>query len=235
MHVLLIEDESDLGREIRNSLVSSGHHVIWKKDGEEGKKAAENNLFDIILLDLNIPRLLGLEVLHYLRKKSVHNQKIPILIITASDEVDIKVEGLNAGADDYLVKPFEMAELEARIMSVHRRQAGLPSNLLIRGNLEMDIQFHTVLLDQKQVELSPREFVILQKLLENQGRIISKEILLNSLYKWQNEAESNVIEVHIHHLRKKFGDDFIQTKRGIGYSIEKLTPTPPSKAAENPH
>lgn len=218
MRLLLVEDDSLLGDGIRAGLRLAGHTVDWVKDGIAAQLALEAEEYSLVVLDLGLPRLSGLELLRWLRQSG---KTLPVLILTARDTVADRVKGLDGGADDYLVKPFDLDELTARIRSLLRRSSGRASPLLAHGEITLDPAAHRVTRRDQTVELSPREFAILQQLMENTGRALSREQLEQSLYGWNEEVESNAIEVHIHHLRKKLGTELIRTVRGVGYMIGK--------------
>lgn len=218
MKILLAEDDSMLGRTIKNALESENNVVDLVTDGEMCEIALSTSQFEILLLDINLPIKSGLEVLKTLRKKK---NPIPVLILTARDSVMQKIEGLDLGADDYLVKPFDLDELMARIRSLTRRSKGISSAILSHKNITIDPAAHKVTKDGKIVEdLSPKEFIILKILLENSGKVKSRAHLEELLYSWDDSVESNAVEVYIHHLRKKLGTSLIKTIRGVGYVIE---------------
>ena len=216
MRLLLVEDDELLGDAVRTGLSQEGYTVDWMKDGISAEAALKAEHFDLVVLDLGLPRRSGLEILKTLRTSS---NPIPVLILTARDTVSDRVQGLDTGADDYFIKPFDMDELNARIRALLRRSSGRASPKLVHKGITLDPVAHIVTLDDKPVELSAREFVILQTLLENKGKVISKSRLEQGLYGWNMEVESNTVEVYIHHLRKKLGNDLIQTIRGVGYMI----------------
>ncbi len=218
MRILLVEDDPQLGDGLTIGLRQSGFAVDWLKDGHSADIALQSECFDLLVLDLGLPRLSGMEVLSRARNRGQH---LPILILTARDETGDKVSGLDAGADDYLVKPIDLDELTARIRALTRRSAGRAAPLLIHGEISLDPAAHSVSLGGRPVELSSREFSLLQMLLENTGRVLTRSQLEQSLYGWRDEPESNALEVHIHHLRKKLGSDLIRTLRGVGYTIAK--------------
>lgn len=218
MRILLVEDDLQLGDGLTVGLRQSGFAVDWVRDGEMADLALSTETFDLLVLDLGLPKLSGMEVLKRLRGRS---QMLPVLILTARDATGDKVLGLDAGADDYLVKPIDLDELAARIRALTRRTAGRAAPLLTHGNLALDPAAHTVTLAGQIVELSSREFSLLQMLLENTGRVLSRSQLEQSVYGWHDEPESNALEVHIHHLRKKLGSHLIRTLRGVGYTIAK--------------
>ena len=218
MRILLVEDDPQLGDGLTIGLRQAGFAVDWVKDGNSADRALQSETFDLVVLDLGLPRLSGMEVLTRARGR---RQTLPVLILTARDATGDKVSGLDAGADDYLVKPVDLDELAARIRALTRRSAGRAAPLLTRGNLALDPAAHSVTLAGAPVELSSREFSLLQMLLENSGRVLSRSQLEQSVYGWRDEPDSNALEVHIHHLRKKLGSELIRTLRGIGYTIAK--------------
>jgi DNA-binding response OmpR family regulator len=218
MRLLLVEDDALLGDGIRAGLQQSGFVVDWVKDGQAAKLALEAEAYALVLLDLGLPRLSGTELLKWLRGTG---NGVPVLILTARDTVADRVSGLDAGADDYLIKPFDLDELAARIRALLRRAGGRAAPLIVHGQLEIDPASRQVTLEGRPVELSAREYAILQVLLENAGRALSREQLEQSLYGWGDEVESNAVEVHIHHLRRKLGTELIRTLRGVGYLVDK--------------
>ena len=217
MRVLLAEDDDLLGDGLKTGLKQEGYTVDWVKDGQSAENARLDNEFDLVVLDLGLPKKAGLEVLKQLRNSGKH---IPVLILTARDSVQDRVTGLDSGADDYLVKPFDLEELCARLRVLQRRTAGRSAPVIIHGGISLDPAAHKVLLNGDAINLSMREFVLLQHLMENIGRVIPRARLEEKLYGWDAEVESNSLEVFIHHLRKKLGTDFIRTVRGVGYMIE---------------
>ena len=216
MRILLVEDDPQLGDGLTIGLRQASFAVDWLKDGNSADHALQSETFDFVVLDLGLPRLSGMEVLTRARSRG---QTMPVLILTARDATGDKVSGLDAGADDYLVKPVDLDELAARIRALTRRSAGRAAPLLTRGDLALDPAAHSVTLAGAPVELSSREFSLLQMLLENAGRVLSRSQLEQSVYGWRDEPDSNAIEVHIHHLRKKLGSELIRTLRGVGYTI----------------
>ncbi len=218
MRILLVEDDPQLGDGLTIGLRQAGFAVDWLKDGNSADQALQSETFDFVVLDLGLPRLSGMDVLTRARRRS---QNMPILILTARDATGEKVAGLDAGADDYLVKPIDLDELTARIRALTRRSAGRAEPLLIHGELALDPAAHTVTQAGLVVELSSREFSLLQQLLENAGRVLTRTQLEQSIYGWRDEPDSNALEVHIHHLRKKLGSELIRTLRGVGYTIAK--------------
>lgn len=221
MRVLLVEDDELLGDGIRTGLKHYGHTVDWVKDGKSAydvlSSAAES--FDIIVLDLGLPKMSGLEVLRSIREKNIVT---PVVILTARDTIDDRVKGLDAGADDYLTKPFDLDELCARMRALQRRSKSRAMPVITYGDIILDPASHVVRKSGEPIMVSRREFALLQKLLENSGRVISRESLNQTLYGWGENIDSNALEVHIHNLRKRFGNDLIRTIRGVGYMVEKL-------------
>jgi DNA-binding response OmpR family regulator len=218
MRLLLVEDDAALGDGIRAGLRQAGYTVDWLKDGRAAQLALETEEYALLVLDLGLPRLSGLELLKWLRGAG---KELPVLILTARDTVQDRVQGLDGGADDYLVKPFDLDELAARIRALLRRRSGRAVALLHHGELSLDPAARRVERAGQAVDLSPREFAVLQVLLENRGRVMSREQLEQALYGWDGEVESNALEVHIHHLRRKLGGELIRNIRGVGYVIEK--------------
>lgn len=218
MRLLLVEDDSLLGDGIRAGLLQAGFVVDWVKDGQAAKLALQAESYALVVLDLGLPRLSGTELLKWLRASG---NVTPVLILTARDTVADRVGGLDAGADDYLIKPFDLDELAARIRALLRRAGGRAAPLIVHGRLEIDPASRQVTLEGRPVELSAREYAILLVLLESAGRALSREQLEQSLYGWGDEVESNTVEVHIHHLRRKLGAELIRTIRGVGYLVDK--------------
>lgn len=218
MRLLLVEDDRMLGNAIQAGLRQAGYATDWVQDGEAADLALRTSEYEIVVLDLGLPKKPGLDVLKALRQRG---SNIPVLVLTARDTVDDRVRGLDSGADDYLVKPFDLDELYARLRALARRQSGRSVPAVQHGDIELDPASHTVRQKGQVVDISPREFSVLQTLLENTGRVVSRARLEESLYAWNEEVESNAIEVHIHHLRKKLGSDLIRTIRGVGYIIDK--------------
>ena len=216
MRVLLVEDDALLGDAIQAGLKQSGYAVDWMKDGVSADQALTTEPYSAVVLDLGLPRLSGLEVLRRLRSRSAPTP-IPVLILTAMDAVDFRIKGLDAGADDYLVKPFDMGELAARLRALIRRASGKAEPLLQVAGVKLDPAFHRVLYRDKPVELSAKEFEVLHAFMLNAGKVLSRARLEEKLYAWGQEVESNAVEVHIHHLRRKLSPELIETIRGVGY------------------
>jgi len=218
MHVLLVEDDALLGQAIEMALARWNHTSVWVRDGEAALSVARSGGFDLIVLDLGLPRVEGLEVLKTLRTEAC---AVPVLIITARDALTDRVRGLDAGADDYLNKPFHLDELAARMRALHRRALGQSQNLILVGSLCLDPLSAQATFEGHTVELSRREFVLLRTLAERAGRAVSREALTQALYGAEGGAESNTLEVHIHSLRRKLSPTAIRTVRGLGYLFVK--------------
>ncbi|ONN72635.1 response regulator transcription factor [Pseudomonas oryzihabitans] len=217
MRVLLIEDDPDLGEGIRTSLREEGYTLDWLKDGESAVHALREEGFDLVVLDLGLPRLDGIQVL---RQSRANGLTTPVLILTARDDTEDRVAGLDAGADDYLVKPFDIKELKARLRALLRRRNGPSQIQLEGGGVALDPATRRVTFDGQPVNLTPREYQLLHELLANPGKIFSRDRLMGLLYGWDEGVESNTLEVHIYNLRKKLRADLIRTVRGIGYRLE---------------
>ena len=218
MRILLVEDDPMVGESLRQGLRQDGFAVDWVQDGEDAESALAGEPYSLLLLDLGLPGTSGLELLSALRQRG---SDLPVLIITARDAVADRIAGLDTGADDYLIKPFDLEELEARIRAVLRRQAGRAQPLLVHGDLSLNPATHEVFKAGAPIRLSSREFNLLQALLERPGAVLSRGQLEERLYGWQQEVDSNAVEVHIHHLRKKLGTGVILNVRGIGYMVAK--------------
>ena len=215
--ILLVEDDAPLGEGVRAGLEDDGHAVDWVLDGRLGREALATGEFTTVVLDLGLPRLDGLSLLKEMRARG---NGTPVLILTARDTVGDRVSGLDAGADDYLVKPFALDELKARVRSIARRAVGRSSNRIAHRGIEMDLESHRVTCRGQPVELAPREFAVLEALLSHPGRTLTRTQLEERLYPWGREVESNAIEVHVHHLRAKLYPELIRTVRGVGYVID---------------
>ncbi|MBS1137262.1 MAG: two component transcriptional regulator, winged helix family [Proteobacteria bacterium] len=222
MRILVVEDDSLLGDGIQAGLRQAGYSADWVRDGAAADTALAVEEYAAVVLDLGLPRVSGLELL---RKLRAAGNAVPVLILTARDAVPDRVAGLDAGADDYMVKPFDLDELAARLRALVRRSHGQTAAVLNVGDLELDPAAHTARFKGQPVELSAREFAVLQALALNAGRVLSRERLEQSLYGWGEEVESNAIEVHIHHLRRKLAPDLIRTVRGVGYTMPRPTDT----------
>lgn len=218
INLLLVEDDEMLGDGVQTVLTRRGFSIDWVRDGLTAMQSLKTTRYDVLLLDLNIPWLSGLEVLSRLRSEG---DQIPVLVLTARSEVVDRVQALDGGADDYVVKPFDIEELCARIRALHRRHSGQEEEILRHGDLILNPSAHTVSIQNNEVSLSVKEFDILHSLMENMGRVMSRSKLSEQVYCLDDDVESNAIEVHIHHLRKKLGEHPIRTVRGVGYVIEK--------------
>ena len=223
LRILLVEDDELLGEGIRDALQRNHDTVEWLRDGVQGLAAIRTGGFDLVILDLGLPRLDGVEVIRRAREAG---DSTPILVLSARDTPEQRVAGLDAGADDYLVKPFDVSELFARIRALARRQRGATSNALRHGGLEMDPVNFSVTRDGEPVALQRREFMLLRRLLESVGQVLSRAQLEESIYGWEGDVESNALDVHIHNLRRKLYPELIRTLRGIGYTIDPLPAAP---------
>ena len=218
MRILLVEDDSLLGDAIEAGLRQAGHAIDWVRDGIAAETALATGDYAAAVLDLGLPRKDGLEVLRGLRAKK---RALPVLILTARDTVDDRIKGLDAGADDYLVKPFDLGELTARLRALLRRAGGQPAPLLAAAGITLDPATRAVTHGREAIDVSAREFALLQALMQHAGRALSRAQLEEQLYGWGEEVGSNAVEVHIHNLRKKLGAEAIRTLRGIGYVMAK--------------
>jgi DNA-binding response OmpR family regulator len=215
MRILLVEDDQLLGKALETGMRQAGCTVDWVTDGETALEALETGTFAAIALDINLPGQTGLQVLKVLRRTSA----LPVVIMTARDGLDDRIEGLDLGADDYLVKPFDLKELLARLRAVVRRSQGRAQAALTRGDIEMDTSARTVKKNGEWVKLTSREYQILALLMERMGRILSKSEIEEQVYSWDGDTESNTIEAAVYTLRKKLGRDLITNIRGVGYII----------------
>jgi two-component system response regulator QseB len=216
MRVLLVEDDVLLGKAVRTGLEQQGHAVDWVRDGVEAEVAALAGDYGAVLLDLGLPRQDGMRVLANLRDKGFAQ---PVLILTARAQIPDRVVGLDAGADDFIIKPVDLDELGARLRAAERRFNGRAQPMIVHGELALDPAARTVVHDGKNVSLTAREYALLMHLLTHRGRVQTRHQLEEALYRWDDEVESNAVEVHIHHLRRKFGKHLIQTVHGQGYLI----------------
>ncbi len=216
MRLLLIEDDEMIGKAMQRGLTDAGFAVDWAHDGRTAELALENDVYQIAILDLGLPKKEGMDILRDLRHR---DNSIPVIIVSARDTVSDRIAGLQAGADDYLLKPFDFNELVARIHALIRRNAGSGSPILKVGRLTLDSARKAVTCDGKQVDVSAREFSLLEVLMRRPGFVLSREALEESLYGWDREIGSNAVEVHLHYLRKKLGTAVIQNVRGVGYRI----------------
>lgn len=216
MRILLVEDDKVIGAAVRDQILAEGHSVDWATRLDEAGDALFGAAFDLILLDLMLPDGRGIPFLKSLR---AGGKTVPVIILTALDQISDRIAGLNAGADDYLVKPFDLVELSARIGAVSRRYAGNPNPMISLGDLTIDLAARQVLRAGKAVALTAREWVLFEAFLQRPGQLLSKGQLEERLYSYDSEVESNTIEVHVSRLRKKLGAAVIETERGLGYRL----------------
>ncbi len=219
MRVLLVEDDPMIGKAVLQGLTLAGFCVDWVTDGRAAELSIANDVYQTVILDLGLPRQDGIAVLLAARAR---RNPVPVLIATARDAVADRIAGLNAGADDYLIKPYDLDELVARVRALLRRHAGSATPLLQYGALCVDPIARTVMLEGRSVDLSAREFSLLEVLMQKPGAVLSRAALEDSVYGWSSEVGSNAIEVHLHNLRKKLGADRIRNVRGVGYCIAEL-------------
>lgn len=217
MRLLLVEDDKALGEGLRLGLRQEGYTVDWLEDGASALHALLSEDFDLLVLDLGLPRMSGLQVLRELRRSC---SALPVLILTARDATEDRIAGLDAGADDYLVKPFDLDELKARLRALLRRSAGRAELRIEHAGVSLDPSSQQVSYQGKPVPMTPKEYLLLHELLSQPGKVLTRERLAQLLYGWDEEAESNTLEVHIHHLRKKLFSGLIRTVRGVGYLVE---------------
>lgn len=218
MRVLLVEDDRMIGETVEAALKDAAYAADWVRDGQTAIEALAVQQYDLVLLDLGLPKKDGFEVLRSIRGR---NNLVPVLIVTARDALDDRVQGLDGGADDYVLKPFEMAELLARMRAVVRRKGGTAGPLLSNGLLSLDVATKVVTARGESFALSAREFALLEALLIRPGAILSRSELEDRIYGWGSEVESNVVEFMIHSLRKKLGSDAIKNVRGAGWLVPK--------------
>jgi DNA-binding response OmpR family regulator len=221
MRLLLVEDDPMIGETVLDLLREDGYAVDWVRDGAMAETAALDQDYDLILLDLGLPRKDGLDVLRELRTRKCRS---PILIASARDAVQQRIAGLDAGADDYIVKPYDLDELLARIRALIRRAAGRAESVYEHGNVRINTNTKEVTVENEPVTISAREWAVLEALLARPGLILSRAQIEEKLFAWKDEISSNAVEVYIHGLRKKLGADLIQTVRGMGYLIPKVKP-----------
>ncbi|MGN6208312.1 response regulator transcription factor [Asticcacaulis sp.] len=215
MRILVVEDDDLLGTALKAGLAQAGHIPDWVRDGESALAAVRTDGFDAILLDINLPGLSGLDVLRAVRVKA----DLPVIIMTARDALDARIEGLDLGADDYIVKPFALAELMARLRAVGRRSHGRARPTLRRGDIEIDTAARSVRKSDDLVRLTAREYQVLVLLMERAGRVVGRADIEAGIYGWEAGAESNTIEAAIYTLRRKLGAGLIETVRGVGYTV----------------
>ncbi len=221
MRILLAEDDAMLGDGLRAGLRQAGFQVDWVRDGMAAERELASGVYAAGVLDLGLPLKDGLDVLKDLRARKIIT---PILVLTARDAIPDRVVGLDTGADDYVIKPVDLIELAARLRSLVRRSLGHSQETLRHGAVELDSASRSVWCRGERVPLSTREFDLLHALMRHMGRVLSREQLEQQMYSWGHEVESNTIEVHIHHLRKKLGSEVIQTVRGVGYVVQREVP-----------
>lgn len=218
MRILLVEDDELLGDAVKTGLIQFGYIVDWLKNGETAKNIIKTDSFDLIILDLSLPKVSGMTLLQIIRQANIQT---PIIILTARESIDDRIRGLDSGADDYITKPFDLDELGARVRALTRRSQGRADAVLHYENITIDLAAHSVLVDGQPINVPRREFALLQKLIESSGQVLSREQLMQSMYSWDEEVDSNALEVHIHNLRKKLNANFIRTIRGVGYLVDK--------------
>lgn len=216
MRLLLVEDDAMIGESVRRGLQQDGFTVDWLRDGRSAELACGDDIHDLVLLDLGLPGKDGLAVLQAIRRRG---NLVPVLVLTARDAVADRVAGLNAGADDYLIKPFDLGELAARIHALLRRRAGRADSEIRHRTVTLNPARHEAKLGEQPLALSAREFALLEALLDRPGIVMSVSTLQEKVYGWEDDVGSNTIEVYIHSLRKKLGQDFIKNVRGVGYMI----------------
>lgn len=217
MRVLLIEDDHVLGAAIRDHVLSIGHAVDWMQRIDDARLALAGVPYELVLLDLNLPDGRGLDLLKELRSAG---NAVPVIITTAQDQVAVRIEGLNSGADDYLVKPFDLAEMGARIAAVARRYCGNPAPEIVTAGVTIDLGRRIASVDGEKANLTAREWAVLERLLARRGGIVTKPEIEDSLYAFGAEVASNAVEVYVSRLRKKLGRGFVQTIRGLGYQVK---------------
>jgi two-component system response regulator QseB len=217
--MLLVEDDAMIAEPVTAAMRREGYAVDWARDGGEAQVSLRNDVYDLILLDLGLPKQDGIQVLHAYRKAG---GAAPVIILTARDAVDDRVRGLDTGADDYLVKPFDLNELAARVRALLRRRTGQKQPVYTHGGLTLDPASHELTKDGKPIALLPREFALLRALIEMPTRVYTKAELEEKIYGWHEEIGSNAVEVHVHGLRRKIGAEEIVTVRGVGYRMRRI-------------
>jgi len=217
VRILLIEDDYVLGEAIRDQVSADGHGVDWMQRLDDARAALDTVEYGLILLDLNLPDGRGLDLLKQLRRSG---NPVPVIIATAQDQVAIRIEGLNAGADDYLIKPFDLDEMSARVAAVARRYAGIAAPQLLVGEASINLATKSITMGGKAIGVTAREWAVLERLLNRRGGIVTKAEIEDSLYPFGAEIEGNAVEVYVSRLRKKLGQSVITTVRGMGYRIE---------------
>ena len=217
VRLLLVEDDEQLGQGIRKALMRDGDHVDWLTDGVQALAAIRRDSFELIILDLQLPGKDGISVLQTMRRESINT---PVLIMTARDTVDERVLGLDSGADDYVIKPVELKELRSRVRALSRRSHGFATPEVVIGDLSLNNATQQVWYQGVEIELNRREFVVLAEFVNKPGQVLARGQLETALYGWDEGVESNALEVHIHHLRKKLDSKLIKTVRGVGYKLD---------------
>jgi len=219
MRILLVEDDQMIGQAIQTALRQDGHAVDWVRDGNAADAALAAGRFDLVLLDLGLPGRDGVSLLRLIRSR---RDATPVLVITARDAIADRIAGLDAGADDYLVKPFDLDELAARMRALLRRSAGRGEPVIEHGRIRMNPATREVARDGQPVSLSPREYAVLEALMSHPGAVLSRAQLEDRLYGWGESVDSNAVEVYIHHLRRKLGRDLVQNMRGVGWFVPRV-------------
>jgi two-component system OmpR family response regulator len=221
MRILVVEDDRMIGAGVAQALKDAAYAVDWVTDGDVVEDATKAIRYDLVLLDLGLPSKDGLSVLNYLRK---HQRHLPVIILTARDGIDDRVDGLDLGADDYLIKPFDIRELQARIRAILRRRAdGTASSVLSNGAVKLEPSTREATANNKTYRLTAREFALLQALLSRPGTILSRDELEHRIYGWNEEVESNAVEFLIHSIRKKLGHSAIRNVRGLGWMVDRVS------------
>ena len=220
MRILLIEDDNMIGDGIKAGLGKLGFTLDWFTDGEMGRAALDSAPYDAVILDLSLPGMDGMQLLREWRRDG---KDTPVLILTARDALEQRVSGLQAGADDYLCKPFALVEVAARLQALNRRRHGQITPTIIHGNLHFNPAARSATLNGEAVVLTQREISVMELFLNNKGRVLPRPLIQEKLYSWDDEVSSNAVEVHIHHLRKKLGNGFIRTVHGVGYTLGDAT------------
>lgn len=220
MRILLIEDDSMIGDGIKAGLGKLGFTLDWFTDGEMGRAALDSAPYDAVILDLSLPGIDGMQLLREWRRDG---KDTPVLILTARDALEQRVSGLQAGADDYLCKPFALVEVAARLQALNRRRHGQITPTITHGNLHFNPAARSATLNGEAVVLTQREISVMELFLNNKGRVLPRPLIQEKLYSWDDEVSSNAVEVHIHHLRKKLGNGFIRTVHGVGYTLGDAT------------
>lgn len=218
MRLLLVEDDEMIAETVLESMGREGYAIDWAQDGRAAELSLGNGVYDLVLLDLGLPRKDGIDLLSHYRKQG---GQAPVIILTARDSVNERIRGLDAGADDYLIKPFDLNELAARARALLRRRTGQKQPIYSHGELSLDPAAHEVKKNGVQMALVPREFALLQALIEEPARVFTRSELEDKLYGWGEEVGSNTIEVHVHSLRRKIGAEQIVTVRGVGYRLKR--------------